>query len=73
MITDYETRLQMANKQIDDATNELQVEFAAFLQDRETREPDQDDWDDTLLATAQAIRYAATQMKHIRKIFKEGL
>lgn len=72
MVTDYDTRLQMANKQIDDAVDELQSELQRFIEDRALREPDNDDWDDTLLCVASRLRYTVVSMKHARAGLEEG-
>jgi hypothetical protein len=65
-------RMDVAQDRFDAAMVALRVEFREFSLDYCTRIPDQDDWDDTLNATAWELEQATDGIKDARKVLKEG-
>jgi hypothetical protein len=65
-------RMDVAQDGFDDALKALKDELRELQLDIHTRIPDQDDWDDTLNATASLLRDTRTLAIRCRNTYKAG-
>jgi hypothetical protein len=66
------SKMEVAQDRFDDALTALIVQMRELNLDIMTRTPDQDDWDDTLHATAEYLERATSKLQHARRLYKEG-
>jgi hypothetical protein len=66
------SKMEQAQDRFDDAVTALKRQMIELRIDIITRTPDQDDWDDTLNATAWELEQATDGIKDARKVLKEG-
>ena len=71
-LSKYESNLLYANAEIDKARQMLDAELVRFDGLRETVEPSQDDWDDTLMGAVYSLRYAVREVRQAANKLIEG-
>lgn len=73
MALKYADRLAWAQEQFEDKLTILEVAVSNLRDYADNRTPHQDDEDDTLMAAADALRFAECQIQSARDVLEEGM